>query len=46
VLAMTGNNKSRACKLLGIHRTTLYEKLSRYGIDPQEERGLNVPSDM
>jgi len=46
VLAMTGNNKSRACKVLGIHRTTLYEKLARYGIDPQEDRGLPTPSDM
>lgn len=33
VLAMAGNNKSRACKLLDIHRTTLYEKLARYRIE-------------
>ncbi len=33
VLTLTNNNKSRACKLLDIHRTTLYEKLSKYGFD-------------
>jgi len=33
VLTLTGNNKSRACKLLDVHRTTLYEKLARYGIE-------------
>ncbi|MBI5017794.1 MAG: sigma 54-interacting transcriptional regulator [Deltaproteobacteria bacterium] len=33
VLAMTGHNKSRACRLLDIHRTTLYEKLARYKIE-------------
>ena len=32
-LALTNNNKSRACKLLDIHRTTLYEKLAKYGFD-------------
>jgi transcriptional regulator with PAS, ATPase and Fis domain len=32
VLALTGNNKSRACKLLDVHRTTLYEKLAKYRI--------------
>ncbi|MHB8766777.1 MAG: helix-turn-helix domain-containing protein, partial [Deferrisomatales bacterium] len=32
-LAVTGNNKSRACKLLDIHRATLYQKLARYGIE-------------
>jgi PAS domain S-box-containing protein len=37
VLALTGNNKSRACKLLDVHRTTLYEKLSKYGIDALNE---------
>ena len=39
VLALTGNNKSRACKLLGIHRTTLYEKMARYGIGGGGEGG-------
>ena len=37
VLALTHNNKSRACKLLDIHRTTLYEKLAKYRIGPTEE---------
>ncbi|MDW7709319.1 MAG: sigma 54-interacting transcriptional regulator [Deferrisomatales bacterium] len=36
VLAVAGNNKSRAGKLLGIHRTTLYEKMARYGIPTSE----------
>ncbi len=36
VLAVAGNNKSRACRLLGIHRTTLYEKMARYGIPVSE----------
>jgi PAS domain S-box-containing protein len=36
VLAVAGNNKSRACRLLGIHRTTLYEKMARYGIQGAE----------
>ena len=37
VLAMTGNNKSRACRLLDIHRTTLYEKIARYKIEVPDE---------
>ncbi|GAB4261487.1 MAG: sigma-54-dependent Fis family transcriptional regulator [Deferrisomatales bacterium] len=37
VLAMTGNNKSRACKLLDIHRTTLYQKLAKYKIDAPDD---------
>jgi transcriptional regulator with PAS, ATPase and Fis domain len=36
VLGMTGNNKSRACKLLDIHRTTLYEKLAKYKLEVPE----------
>lgn len=31
-LEQTGNNRSRSAKLLGMSRTTLYEKLKRYGI--------------
>ncbi|MDJ0720075.1 MAG: sigma 54-interacting transcriptional regulator [Desulfobacterales bacterium] len=31
-LRQTGNNKARAAALLGIHRTLLYKKMSRYAI--------------
>ncbi len=31
-LQKTGNNKSAAAKMLGIHRTALYQKMVRYGI--------------
>jgi two-component system NtrC family response regulator len=34
-LAKTGNNKLKAAKLLGIHRSRLYKKLERYGIMEQ-----------
>lgn len=33
VLEATGNNKSRAAKILGIERKTLYRKLERLGIE-------------
>jgi transcriptional regulator with PAS, ATPase and Fis domain len=32
-----GGNKSRAAKILGIHRTSLYEKMRRHGLDPDAE---------
>jgi transcriptional regulator of acetoin/glycerol metabolism len=32
VLEATGNNKSRAAKILGIERKTLYRKLERMGL--------------
>jgi len=31
-LELTGNNKARAARLLGIHRTVLYKKLNKYRI--------------
>ena len=31
-LEQTGNNRARAARMLGISRTTLYEKLRKYGI--------------
>lgn len=31
-LNLTGNNKARAAKLLGIHRTVLYKKMNKYKI--------------
>lgn len=33
VLSKTDGNKSQAAKQLGIHRTTLYQKLKKYGLD-------------
>ena len=32
-LAMTGCNKSKAARLLGIHRTNLYDKLEKYDLN-------------
>jgi len=34
VLKYTGGNKVRAAKILGIHRTILYQKIKRYKISP------------
>ena len=38
VLELTRNNKSQACKLLDIHRTTLYEKLARYRLGTTDDK--------
>jgi transcriptional regulator of acetoin/glycerol metabolism len=32
-LATTNNNKTKASELLGIHRTLLYKKMKKYGIE-------------
>src|SRR5581483_300416 len=39
-LRLTGGNKSEAAERLGIHRTSIYDKMRRYGIEwsPQAER--------
>jgi PAS domain S-box-containing protein len=36
VLASTNNNKAKAARLLGIHRTLLYKKIRKYDIDHEE----------
>ena len=38
-LRLTGGNKSEAAERLGIHRTSIYDKMRRYGIEwnPQPE---------
>jgi DNA-binding NtrC family response regulator len=32
ILRFTGGNKVKAAKLLGVHRTVLYQKMKRYSI--------------
>lgn len=36
VLAATNNNKAKAARLLGIHRTLLYKKLRKHSVDPEQ----------
>ncbi|MGE5799146.1 MAG: helix-turn-helix domain-containing protein [Syntrophaceae bacterium] len=36
-LRSAGGNKSKAAKILGIHRTSLYEKMRTHGLDPDAE---------
>ena len=36
MLEQTGNNKTRAARLLNMSRTALYDKLRKYGIPPGE----------
>jgi len=32
-LRFTAGNKAKAARILGMHRTGLYQKLKRYGVD-------------
>jgi PAS domain S-box-containing protein len=45
-LSETNNNKARAAKILGIHRTHLYKKMNKYNIslnpEPQETNQMNI----
>ena len=36
-LHRAGGNKTKAAKMLGIHRTSLYEKMRQHGMDPDAE---------
>jgi len=36
-LRRAGGNKTKAAKMLGIHRTSLYEKMRTHGMDPDAE---------
>jgi transcriptional regulator with PAS, ATPase and Fis domain len=45
-LAQSGYNKARAARLLGIHRTLLYKKMKKYGINLTPEPDQNgIPRD-
>jgi len=45
-LRLTGGNKSEAAERLGIHRTSIYDKMRRYGIEwtPGGEEPTTQPS--
>jgi len=36
-LSITGNNRTEAACLLGIHRTGLYQKLKRHGLESDKK---------
>jgi transcriptional regulator with PAS, ATPase and Fis domain len=36
-LKSAGGNKAKAARLLGIHRTSLYEKMKAHGLEPDDE---------
>ena len=45
-LRLTGGNKSEAAERLGIHRTSLYDKMRRYGItDPSRAPAAEPPAE-
>lgn len=39
-LKRTGGNKTNAAEILGIHRTNLYRKMEKYGLDGADSEGL------
>ena len=36
VLESTGWHKAKSAEILGINRTTLWQKIKRYGLEPDE----------
>jgi transcriptional regulator with PAS, ATPase and Fis domain len=41
-LRNAGGNKTKAAKILGIHRTSLYEKMRTHGLDPEVEIDISL----
>ena len=40
-LRSAGGNKAKAARILGIHRTSLYEKMKTHGLDPDAENDFS-----
>jgi DNA-binding NtrC family response regulator len=40
-LRAAGGNKAKAAKILGIHRTSLYEKIKTHGLDPVPDQKVD-----
>lgn len=40
-LRSAGGNKAKAARILGIHRTSLYEKMRAHGMEPEEEEEID-----
>jgi len=43
-LRLTGGNKSEAAERLGIHRTSIYDKMRRYGIESPKSESNETPT--
>jgi len=43
-LRLTGGNKSEAAERLGIHRTSIYDKMRRYGIESPKSEATETPT--
>ena len=43
-LRLTGGNKSEAAERLGIHRTSIYDKMRRYGIESPKSESSETPT--